>query len=85
MLSLCWTLTSLVLIPCTLLAATNLAPSRLEARPSLLFFIDSGISLAPCFFTWGASFSPTHTATVLTPFTLSTHTGHLNVYEYTDP
>jgi len=56
-------------LPCILLTATSLAPSILEGWPSLLFFRASGISLAPCFFTWGASLSPTAPATVLTLFT----------------
>lgn len=58
-------------LPCTPLAATTMAPSMVE-RPSLSFFIDSGISLPPCFFTCGANSRPTWPATVHTPSTAAT-------------
>ena len=69
-------------VPCTPLAATTMAPSMLE-RPSLSFFIDSGISLLPCFFTWGASSRPTQPATVHTPSTAN-HKTNKQTNKYTN-
>lgn len=48
-----------------------MAPSMLE-RPSLSFFMDSGSSFPPCFFTCGANSRPTQPATVHTPSTAVT-------------